>query len=114
VELQQSPVLTLVSDTQVLRVLALMGQPRDARLTPGLAQYYLGGLHSSYVRGLSLTPYAALARDMGTSEGALKVAVHRLRKRYRDLLRQEIAETVADATEVESELRYLAAALTQK
>jgi RNA polymerase sigma factor (sigma-70 family) len=59
-------------------------------------------------------PYAALARDMGTSEGALKVAIHRLRKRYRDVFRQEIAETVADPADVESELRYLAAALTRR
>ncbi|HXW06378.1 MAG TPA: sigma-70 family RNA polymerase sigma factor [Vicinamibacterales bacterium] len=59
-------------------------------------------------------PYAALAREMGTSEGALKVAIHRLRKRYRELFRQEIAETVADAGEVESELRYLVAALTRR
>ena len=42
------------------------------------------------------TPYATLAREMGTSEGALKVAIHRLRKRYRELFRQEIAETVAE------------------
>jgi RNA polymerase sigma factor (sigma-70 family) len=59
-------------------------------------------------------PYAALAREMNTSEGALKVAIHRLRKRYRELFRQEIADTVADPAEVESELRYLAAALTRK
>ena len=59
-------------------------------------------------------PYAALAREMGTSEGALKVAIHRLRKRYRDLFRQEIAETVADPADVESELRFLAAALARK
>lgn len=56
-------------------------------------------------------PIAALAREMNTSEGALKVAIHRLRKRYRDLFRQEIAETVADPKEIESELRYLAAVL---
>ena len=36
--------------------------------------------------------------EMGTSEGALKVAIHRLRKRYRHLFRQEIAETVTDVT----------------
>ncbi|PYS19809.1 MAG: RNA polymerase subunit sigma-24, partial [Acidobacteria bacterium] len=60
------------------------------------------------------TPYAALARELDRSEGALKVAIHRLRKRYRDLFRQEIAETVADPAEVESELRFLAAALTRK
>ena len=59
------------------------------------------------------TPYAALAREMDTSEGALKVAIHRLRKRYRDLFRQEIADTVADPAEVESELRFLAAVLTR-
>ncbi|MDR3701196.1 MAG: sigma-70 family RNA polymerase sigma factor [Candidatus Sulfopaludibacter sp.] len=60
------------------------------------------------------TPYTALASEMNTSEGALKVAVHRLRKRYRDLFRQEIADTVADPAEVESELRYLAAVLTKQ
>jgi RNA polymerase sigma-70 factor (ECF subfamily) len=59
-------------------------------------------------------PYAALAGEMGTSEGALKVAIHRLRKRYRDLFRQAIAETVADPADVESELRFLAAALARK
>src|SRR5712664_1179173 len=65
-----------------------------------------------FLLGQSDTPYAALAREMNTSEGALKVAIHRLRKRYRELFRQEIADTVADSAEVESELRYLAAALT--
>ena len=59
-------------------------------------------------------PYAELAQEMNPSEGALKVAIHRLRKRYRDLFRQEIADTVADPAEVESELRYLAAVLTKK
>jgi len=42
------------------------------------------------------------------------VAIHRLHKRYRELFRQEIADTVADPREVESELRYLAAVLTRK
>ena len=59
------------------------------------------------------TSYAALASEMNTSEGALKVAIHRLRKRYRELFRQEIADTVADPAEVESELRHLAAVLTR-
>jgi len=67
-----------------------------------------------FLLGQSDAPYAALAREMNTSEGALKVAIHRLRKRYRDLFRQEIADTVADPAEVESELRYLAAVLTTK
>ena len=67
-----------------------------------------------FLLGQSDTPYAALAQEMNTSEGALKVAIHRLRKRYRELFRQEIADTVADPVEVESELRYLAAVLTRK
>ena len=66
-----------------------------------------------FLLGQSDAPYAALAREMGTSEGALKVAIHRLRKRYRDLFRQEIADTVADPADVESELRFLAAVLTR-
>src|SRR6266404_91046 len=67
-----------------------------------------------FLLGQSDAPYAALAREMNTSEGALKVAIHRLRKRYRELFRQEIADTVADPAEVEAELRFLAAVLTRK
>jgi len=67
-----------------------------------------------FLLGQSEAPYAALAREMNTSEGALKVAIHRLRKRYRELFRQEIADTVADPANIESELRYLAAVLTRK
>ena len=67
-----------------------------------------------FLLGQADAPYAALAREMNTSEGALKVAIHRLRKRYRELFRQEIADTVADPAEVESELRYLAAVLARK
>lgn len=67
-----------------------------------------------FLLGQSEAPYAALAREMNITEGALKVAVHRLRKQYRELFRQEIADTVVDPAEVESELRYLAAVLTRK
>src|SRR5215471_11267899 len=67
-----------------------------------------------FLLGQSDAPYAALAQELNTSEGALKVAIHRLRKRYRELFRQEIADTVADPAEVESELRHLAAMLTGK
>ena len=67
-----------------------------------------------FLLGQSGAPYAALAREMNTSEGALKVAIHRLRKRYRELFRQEIADTVVDPAEVESELRFLAAVLSKK
>ena len=54
--------------------------------------------------GLSQT---GAAIELGMSEGAVKVAIHRLRKRFRELVREEIAQTVADTAEIDSELRYL-------
>jgi len=51
--------------------------------------------------------YAQTASELGMSEGAVKVAVHRLRRRFRDLVRDEIAHTVSSPEEVEDELRYL-------
>ena len=66
-----------------------------------------------FLIGGSEGPYAALAREMGTSEGALKVSIHRLRKRYRELFRIEIAGTVADPADVEPEVRFLVAALSR-
>lgn len=58
------------------------------------------------------TPYAEMAARLGTSEGAVKVAVHRLRQRYRELLAEEIANTVASPEEIEEERRHLLAALS--
>jgi RNA polymerase sigma factor (sigma-70 family) len=56
-------------------------------------------------------PQADLARQLGTTEAAVQVAIHRLRRRYREHLRAEIAGTLADEAEVEDELRALFAAL---
>jgi RNA polymerase sigma factor (sigma-70 family) len=55
--------------------------------------------------------YAELARRLGGSEGAARVAVHRLRKRYRAIIREEVARTVADEADVDDELRALMNAL---
>ena len=54
---------------------------------------------------------AEAASRLGMSEGAAKVALHRMRRRYRDLLRAVIAETVADPLEVDDEIRQLLQAL---
>ena len=51
--------------------------------------------------------YAQLGAKLGLSETAVKVTVHRLRQRYRELLREEIAHTVTSPDEFEDELRYL-------
>jgi RNA polymerase sigma factor (sigma-70 family) len=56
-------------------------------------------------------PYAKLSERLGLSEPALRVAVHRLRERYRQLLRDEIARTVATKAEVDGEIRQLFGAL---
>lgn len=66
---------------------------------------------STLVGGRESQPYAALAVSLGMNEGAVKVAVHRLRKRYRQLLRAEIAETLSEGEDVDEELRHLFAAL---
>ena len=52
-------------------------------------------------------PYAQIARELDLSEGAVKVAVHRLRRRYRELLQTEIAQTVATPADATAELQYL-------
>jgi len=52
-------------------------------------------------------PYADLAAQLGLSDGAVRVTIHRLRQRYRQLLREEIAHTVADPADVDDELRHL-------
>lgn len=62
--------------------------------------------------GRDAIPYAEAARELGLEEGAVRVAIHRLRKRYRELLRAEIARTLADPVGVEEELRSLREALT--
>ncbi|HYV38444.1 MAG TPA: sigma-70 family RNA polymerase sigma factor [Gemmataceae bacterium] len=56
-------------------------------------------------------PYAELARELNMSEPAARQAGFRLRKRYRELLRQEVAQTVADVGDVEEEIRSLFQAL---
>ena len=55
--------------------------------------------------------YQQAAADLNSSEPAVRTAVHRLRRRYAELLRQEIAATVADPAEVDGEIRSLLAAL---
>src|SRR5207253_1642421 len=59
-------------------------------------------------------PLAQIAAELGISVNAAKVAAHRLRKRYRELLRAEVAQTLADPQEIDDEIRQLFAALAEK
>jgi DNA-directed RNA polymerase specialized sigma24 family protein len=56
--------------------------------------------------------YAALGLTLNMSEGAVKVAVHRLRLRYRAVLRAEVADTLSDPADVEDEVRQIFRALS--
>jgi DNA-directed RNA polymerase specialized sigma24 family protein len=56
-------------------------------------------------------PYATMAAQLGQNETAVRMAVHRLRKRFREVFREEISQTVAEPGEVEEEIRHLLAVL---
>jgi RNA polymerase sigma-70 factor (ECF subfamily) len=82
---------------------AEMARAGKSRLFEALRPALLGGAER--------VPYARIATDLGLSEEAARAAAHRLRRRYRDLLRAEVARTIDDPAEVEDEIRSLFAAL---
>lgn len=64
-----------------------------------------------YLAGRGAVPYREVGEPLGMSETAVKVAIHRLRGRYRDILREEIAQTVEDPALIDDEIRRLMAAV---
>ena len=72
---------------------------------------FYDAVHGSLVGESGTAPYREIAERFGTSEAAVKVAVHRMRRRYGDLVRAEVAETVDSDEAVDDELRYLLTAL---
>ena len=58
--------------------------------------------------------YAKVGKEIGVAEGAARVAVHRLRKRFRQIYREEISHTLRDGSDLDAELRHLAAALAHQ
>jgi RNA polymerase sigma factor (sigma-70 family) len=71
-------------------------------------------LEPCLIGGREAQPYAALAAQLGMTEGAVKMAVCRLRERYRGRLKEEIGHTVASPAEVEEELRHLFRVLARR
>lgn len=84
----------------------VVAQLRDESLAEGrggqfeMLKFYL-------MVGKSEVPHADAAAALLMSEGAVRVAVHRLRRRYRELLKQEIVQTLSDPAQAEEELRTL-------
>ncbi len=70
-------------------------------------------LRSAIGREEAASSYADLGARLNLTEPAIKMAVHRLRSRYREILREQIAQTVSTPAEVEEEIRHLFAAFTQ-
>ena len=64
-------------------------------------------LRGTLVAGGAPSSWAEVGERLGMTEGAVKVAAHRLRRRYREVLRRAIGETVADPSEVDDEIRHL-------
>ena len=66
----------------------------------------------AFVSGESAVPsYAEAALQLGLSEGAVKSAIHRLRQRFQELVREEVAQTVCTPGDLDDELRYLIAVI---
>jgi RNA polymerase sigma factor (sigma-70 family) len=85
---------------------------RDEMTTAGKSEQF-EALKGS-LTGEDDAPREAIAAQLGMSEGAVKVAVHRLRQRYRKLLRAGIAGTVSDEANLDDEMRYLLAVLRRR
>lgn len=66
-----------------------------------------------WLDGNASSPQSEAAKALGLSETAVKVAIHRLRQRFRELIRTEVAATLHDPTELEAELRHLVEALAK-
>lgn len=81
---------------------------REEYARQGKAELF-AALEPCLVAGEELLPYAELMARLGLKASALKMAVHRLRKRFGELLREEIAQTVSAAEEVDEEIRHLIA-----
>lgn len=87
-----------------------MSRLRSERAAVGKSQEF--DALSTYLTGEEPHPlYSEVAERLGTSEGALRVAVHRLRTQFGDLLRHEIRQTVTRPAEVDDEVRHLLAIL---
>ena len=83
---------------------------RDENSGEGKAGLYVQ-LKPFLMVGKSEIPYAQAATALEMTEGAVRVAVHRLRRRYRELLREEITETLANPAQADEEIQALFSAL---
>ena len=84
----------------------VMGRLQEEYVATGRAKLF-EYLRSCLAKEESALPYAEIAARLNLTEAAVKMAVHRLRARYREILRLEIGKTVASSEEIEEEIRHL-------
>lgn len=84
----------------------VMKRLQEEQTSAGKAQHF-ELLKESLAGGAERLPYPAIATELGTSEDAARQAASRLRKRYREILREEVSHTVERAEDVDDEIRSL-------
>ena len=84
---------------------------REEYAAAGKAHLY-ERLQAFPLAGKSDQPFEQASAEFGMTVSALKSAVHRMRSRYRELVREEVAHTVADPSELQDEARYLIAVMS--
>jgi RNA polymerase sigma-70 factor (ECF subfamily) len=82
-----------------------------AEMTQAGKQRQFEALRPALLGGAERTPYSDIAAALGLTENAARAAGHRIRQRYRELLREEVARTLADPADVDEEIRSLFASV---
>lgn len=93
--------LTLLNGVMDALKQEMVGQGKQQLFAKGVA----------FVSGNREVPYEQIANELDMTPGALRVAVHRMRDRYRAILKDQIAQTLEDPHGIEDEIEYLRAAI---
>jgi RNA polymerase sigma factor (sigma-70 family) len=109
----QLPAEAMFDQQWALTLLDLTVQRLEAEFRAASKAEDFAVLKDCLVAAHQAIDYASIAARLNCSEGAARVAVHRLRKRFRELYREEIAQTLPDGAELDAELRYLAGILAR-
>jgi len=109
----QLPAETVFDQQWALTLLDLTTQRLEAEFVAAGKAGEFAILKNCLVAAHRAIDYASVASRLDLSEGAARVAVHRLRKRFRELYREEIAQTLPNSAELDAELHYLAGILAR-
>jgi len=103
----------IFEQTWALTVLETVMQQLRKKYAAAGKSHLFEALQDHLIGDENAAAYASAASQFGMKEGTVRMAVNRMRKRFRYLLREEIAQTVADPAELEEELRHLVASMTK-